>query len=482
MMARHPERGAIAVYALAILAVISILTGAWLRIVAATVESASLDGREAQARLLADAGLERALAWFADPSSVDAEVDIAQTGECRTPSDRGEALLKRCLDAHGLPAFLGVDGSRQFVGTLDDPGLRMLWSEAATVLDPPPTVPRDPRHGSRRVTVELRVFAPRSSDTVATVVSRATVDGASTAVRAELAEGPWRGFPHAVATRGVGANTIPARVHWGDVAVDGSLDLASLLDRLPRRDPLASITGWAYPSEPGSDRWAGVVASGSIVGIPRDGTGFMSPFAHLRDGTPVAPIGMWPHLALKAFAKGHGTYFATRGTGLLYPADGGPGRSPSAALAAHSGSGRLLFIDTLDGAPPREDNLDTLDLAVDHVEAVAYVGAHVRLSPGAGRSVTLDTPPAPDSVDGRPLALGITVGAVHYRGVLIVAGDLSATARVNLAGSLAALRGVRDAGAIEVWYEASLRQGYRTGFPPVVIKPGTRRAIIIDSP
>jgi hypothetical protein len=76
----------------------------------------------------------------------------------------------------------------------------------------------------------------------------------------------------------------------------------------------------------------------------------------------------------------------------------------------------------------------------------------------------------------------VTVDLVQYRGVLIVAGDLSATGRVNLVGSLAAFRGVRDAGAIEVWYDAALRQGYRTGFPPVVIKPGTRRAIIIDSP
>jgi hypothetical protein len=470
------------VYALAILAVLSILTGAWLRVVAAKVESASLDGREVQARLLADAGLERALGWFADPSSMRAEIDIGQTGECRPPPDRSEVFLKRCLGAGALPAFLGVDGSRQFVGTVENPGLRVLWNEAVTVLDPPPTVVRDPRHAPRRVEVELRIFAPRSPDAVATVVSRATVDGASTAVRAELAEGPWRGFPHAVATRELGANTIPIRVHWSDVAIDGSVDLASLLDRLPRRDPLASITGLAYPSEPGSDRWVGVIASGSIIGVPRDGTGFSRPFEHLRDGAPVTPIGTWPHDALRAFAMRHGVYFATRGTGLLYPADGGPGLSPSEAMAAHSGTGRLLFIDTLDGAPPRQDNLDTLDLAIDHVEAATYIGAHLRLRPGPGQSVTLDTPPAPDSGDGRPATRGVTINSVQYRGVLIVAGDLSATGRVNLVGSLAALRGVRDAGAIEVWYDAALGQGYRTGFPPVVIKPGTRRAIIIDSP
>jgi hypothetical protein len=361
---------------------------------------------------------------------------------------------------------------------MEKPGLRVRWSGAETVLDPPPVIGDEPRAAG----VELRFFAPQSPDAVATVVSQATVDGTSIAVRAELLEGPWRGFPHAVATRDLGANTIPIRVHWGDVAIDGSADLAMLRDRLPLRDPLTPITGSAYPSEPGRDRWAGIIASGPIVGVPRDAIGFARPFEHVRDGVPIGPIGIWPHTALRDFAKRHGAYFATRGTGLLYPGDGGPAIEPSEALAANSGSGRLVFIDTLDGAPPRADNLDTLDLTVDHVEAVAYIGAHLRLSPGGGRSSTLDTPPAPDSPDGRPLARGIMIDAVHYRGVLVVAGGLSATARVSLVGALAALRGVRDAGAIEVWYDASVRQGYRSGFPPVVVKPGSRRSIIVDSP
>jgi hypothetical protein len=482
MTPRQSERGAIAAYALAVLAVMSILTGSWLRIVVAPVESASFDGREVRARILAHAGIERALAWFADSSAVDGEIAIDDAGECGAPEDRAAVFMKRCLGAQGLPSFVGSDGSRQFVGTVESPGLRVFWSGAETSLDPPPAMVGEPRSAPSSVRVEVRIFAPQSPDAVATVVSWATVDGTSIAVRAELVEGPWRGFPQAVVTRDLGANTIPIRVHWGDVAIDGSADLAMLRDRLPLRDPSALITGSAYPSEPGRDRWAGIVASGPIVGVPRDGIGFARPFEHVRDGVPVGPIGIWPHSALRDFARHHGAYFATRGTGLLYPGDGGPALEPSAAIAANSGSGRLVFIDTLDGAPPRDDNLDTLDLTVDHVEAVAYVGAHLRLRPGHGRSVTLDTPPAPDNADGRPLASGITVDAIHFRGVLMAVGDLSATGRVNLVGALAALRGVRDAGAIEIWYDASVRQGYQSGFPPVVVKPGSRRSIIVDSP
>jgi hypothetical protein len=460
----------------------SILTGSWLRIVVAQVESASIDGREVRARLLAHAGIERALAWFADPTGVDGEIDVSNPGQCGVPADRAAVFTKRCRGAQGLPAFVGSDGSRQFVGTVESPGLRVLWSGAEASLDPTPAMAGEPSAAPRKVRVEVRVFAPQSPDAVAMVVSRATVDGTSISVRVELVEGPWRGFPQAVVTRALGANTIPIRVHWGDVAIDGSADLALLRDRLPLRDPLALITGSAYPSEPGRDRWAGVIASGPIVGVPRDGSGFAPPFEHVRDRVPIGPVGIWPHKALRAFAREHGTYFATRGNGLLYPGDGGPALEPSAAIAANSGSGRLVFIDTLDGSPPREDNLDTLDLTVDHVEAVAYIGAHLRLSPGTGRPVTLDTPPAPDNADGGPLASGITVDAVHFRGVLMVGGDLSATGRVNLVGALASFRGVRDAGAVEVWYDASVRQGYRSGFPPVMVNPGSRRSIIIDSP
>ncbi|MFZ5861833.1 MAG: hypothetical protein ACOYXR_03170 [Nitrospirota bacterium] len=480
-MTRRSERGAIAAYALAILAVASILTGAWLRLVGGKVASASLDGRDAQARLLAEAGLERALAWFAEPSGMDAQVELGPTSECDPTADRGAVLRKRCVGPDGLPAYVGVDGSRQFVGTADSPGLRMIWTDAS-ILFTPPSDSDERRGGPNQARVEVRVFAPRSLDAVATVVSVAAADRASAAVRAELIDGPWQGLPHAVAARDLGANTIPVRVHWGSVAVNGSVDLSALLDRVPRRDASAVLSGSPYPSEPGRDRWAGVSAAGTIVGPPRDASGFLPPFQHVDDGAPVGPIRIWSHAALRAFARARGTYFATRGTGLLYPADGGPGVSPSTALAAHSGSGRVVFIDTLDGLPPRADNLDTVQIAIDHLEITLYAGAHVRLSPGAGRSVTVDAPPAPDDPFGPPAARGVTVNSVHLRGALMVAGELSTTGRVNVVGALVAWRGVQDPGAVEVWYDASLRRGYHPGFPPVVIKPGSRRAVIINSP
>jgi hypothetical protein len=277
----------------------------------------------------------------------------------------------------------------------------------------------------------------------------------------------------------VATNTIPVRAHWGGIAVDGTWDASEWLDRIPRRSETVPVNGEAYAVEPGSDRWAAISASGPIIGPAADGSGgFVAPFDHLLQHTDVPRIGLWGYDALKAYAKRHGTYYGTRGTGLLYPDDAEGGLSLTSVLASHSGSRRFLFIDTIDGTAPREDNLDVLQATVDFVNVDAYVGAHLTIIPGHGRSVVLDAPSAPETSAGEPLARDVEIDGVHYHGVLVVAGVLEAEARTRIVGSLAVLQGVRDAGAFEVWYDAALRRGHRSGFSPVVVKPGSRRAVV----
>jgi hypothetical protein len=92
--------------------------------------------------------------------------------------------------------------------------------------------------------------------------------------------------------------------------------------------------------------------------------------------------------------------------------------------------------------------------------------------------VTLDSPPALDDPKGPSVARNLAVDGVHFHGTLVVAGAVGADARVRIVGTLVARQGVRDAGAVEVWYDAALRSGYRSGFPPVVVKPGSRRSVV----
>lgn len=472
------ERGAILVVALAVLGWLSVLTGAWLRLVGAERDTARLDGDELVARTLADSGIDRVLAWFADPDSFTEAHTMEPPTACRTAASPAAVFRKRCGGVDGLPGFRAADRTPQFGGTVERPSLLVQWTEAPALLDPPPDVSSDAPAPPAQVRVELRLFAPASPDAVVSVVSRATAGGSTAAVRAELAEGPWRGFQHVVSSADLGINTIPVRVHWGGVTINGALDVRDLLDRLPRRSAIAPVSGLAYAAEPGTDRWAAITASGRILGPATDGTGFLAPFEHLHEEAAVPAIGLWGHDALKAFAKRHGSYFTTKGTGLLYRDDAGPGISPTVVFAASRG---LLFIDTLDRTPPRDGNLEVLRAAIDFVETDAYVGAHLTITPGMGRTVGLDAPPAPEDPDGPPVARDVAVAGVHYRGVLVVAGSLAAESRVRVVGALAARRGVRDAGSFEVWYDAALRSGYRSGFPPVVVKPGSRRAVAVEA-
>ena len=445
----------------------------------AELDRARLDSDALQATSLARAGIERVLAWLADPASFAEGFTVQSPTTCLAVLIPQDVFRKRCVDADGLPSFRATDGAPQFDGTLQSPAVLVRWGDAPSVLHAPAVFPVGPPQLTPSIRLELRLFAPVNPDAAATVVSRATV-GRSTAVeRAELAEGPWRGATQAVFVGDARTNPIPLRVHWGGIAVDGTWDASEWLDRIPRRSETAPVNSEAYAVEPGSDRWAAISASGPIIGPTVDGGGgFVAPFDHLYQHADVPRIGLWGYDALKAYAKRHGAYYATRGTGLLYPDDAEGGLSLTSVLASHSGNRRFLFIDTIDGTPPREDNLDVLQAMVDFVNVDAYVGAHLTIVPGRGRPVVLDAPSAPETSGGGPLARDVEIEDVHYHGVLMVAGVLGAATRTRIVGSLAVLQGVRDAGAFEVWYDAALRRGHRSGFSPVVVKPGSRRAVV----
>jgi hypothetical protein len=472
------ERGAIAAFALAVLGVLSILTGAWIRMAVGERDTVRLEGDALLARSLAQAGIERTLAWFADPGSFAEGYTAGTPGACQAALIPGDLFRKRCVGADGLPGFRAPGGASQFGGTLDSPGLFIPWDDALSLVRTPAVASTDEPDVIPPVRIEVRLLAPVSPDAVVTVVSRAVAGRAAAMVRAELTEGPWRGATEAVFTHRPAAGTIPVRVHWGGVAIHDAWDATGLLDRIPRRMNAAAVTGEEYAAEPGEDRWAAIAASGAITGPAIGESAFAAPFEHLRQYAAVPRIGLWGYEALKAYAKRYGRYFTTRGTGLLYPDAAAAGVSPTVVFASHSGDRRLLFIDTIDRTSPRDDNLDTLRTELDFVRADAYVGAHLTVAPAAGRPVVLDSPSAPDDPEGPPVARTLTIAGVHYHGVLAVAGVIEAEARTRLVGTLAAHRGVRDAGAWEVWYDAALRAARRSGFPPVMVKPGTRRFIV----
>ena len=98
-------------------------------------------------------------------------------------------------------------------------------------------------------------------------------------------------------------------------------------------------------------------------------------------------------------AKQFGGYYGMDREGLLYPGgviQPGMGR-PAAELFASTGPGDhrgLIFVDTLDGMPPRLDNLGTLLLDQEYAEGIFIVNAHVFWKAGqSGKTVPALSPP-----------------------------------------------------------------------------------------
>jgi hypothetical protein len=136
-----------------------------------------------------------------------------------------------------------------------------------------------------------------------------------------------------------------------------------------------------------------------------------------------------------------------------------------------------VFVDTLNRQSPGTDNMETLRFDLDRADADAYVGAHVVLTGLEGRSVVVDAPSSDGAPSGAPVAQGVALARVHSVGALLVAGTVETRNRVNVFGAVAAGRGFVDTGELELWYDSRLATGYRHGFAPVLVKPGSRRRI-----
>ncbi|MEO5657773.1 MAG: hypothetical protein ABIO65_13715, partial [Nitrospiria bacterium] len=95
------ERGAVLVVALLSLALLSILAGAWLRVVMAERDAVGREARVIQAEFWAEGAVERVLAWFADPPTFLGPATL-NDGGCRPARDPDEVFRKRCIGTAGL--------------------------------------------------------------------------------------------------------------------------------------------------------------------------------------------------------------------------------------------------------------------------------------------------------------------------------------------------------------------------------------------
>ena len=433
------------------------------------------------AQQLADSATDVVMSWFHDPSA--------------TPMAVAGLLAKRQGDLAGGPSFFDVAGRSQFVGTADRPDIFLDAANLADnqMLNDSPSGFHNSLGRLGRINT-VKVYGPLQPGLLSTVeVTATTVDHPPVARTVQLQLGAVSIPPIRAAVQvgqALGAmesgDASPVMVHWGDLRVLSDLTVQRVED-LALKSPAAPVTGQSYDQMLyAQDRWTEYWIGGIVSVIaPPPGQGAnpsLPENVHLRQyPTPGVRLDQWDYDSLKKIALRWGTYYRLDHAGQLHPQgalDSDQGIMPAEALESHVvGDHRgMVFIDTMDGQPPRVDNMGTLVLDTDYVEGILVVQGHVVLRPRAvGKSVPALSPASPgtQSLGAR---VPVQLSGIHVNGLLYAAGAIRIERPVRLYGAMMASQSVTSIGTgtvMEVWYNADLAQGLFRGLPVVYQASGT---------
>lgn len=472
-MPRHDknERGAALIGAVAIILILSMLGTVSLNVAAQEVEGMAAAHDEARARHLAEAGADLVMQWFHDPASA--------------PAGSGRALFAMRQTGADGPSFFDAEGRSQFAGTAARPDLVFDAGSAAD-----DRLLNDPSGGWLRAlrslgrVTRLAVYGPTTPGLLCTVEVTAEARKLTRTLVVQLGANP---LPPIRAGAQIGQSSpvqagpepLPLSVHWGDLVVNGDVRLGAVRD-VPVKTDFAPVTGQAYAEMAHrEDRWLDLLIGGEALFASQPDKPEPAPAnVQVRQNpSPGLHMDRWPYQVLKDIARRGGTYYARGQDGLLYR-DGliEPGLGLAAADALRSGAVGdalgLVFVDTLDQAPPRPDNLGMLILNADYLEGIFVINAHVRIAPdGTGNSVPVDSP----SRDGHDPPVQLV--GINLRGALVTPGNLTLERAARASGAML-IGGVieRADGTdahLEIWYEDDFQEGLFRGVPLVRQGPMT---------
>ncbi len=473
------EDGAVLIGAIVVALILSMLGMVSLHLATQEVESVKAAKEEAAVQYLAEAGVDLAVQFFHDPSSL--------------PSDAtGNLFQKRFELAEAGPSFFDVNGASQFRGTAASPDLS--YDAAVPVHD---RLMHDPAVGWFRSLrtlgriLKLRVYGPTRPGLLCTVeVTAAGATGLTRTISVQLGARTIPPIRAGVQVGGSGVDPIhnrplPIWLHWGDLKVKGDARLDTIPD-LPIKTVLAPVSAQSYgDTSRREDRWLDVYIGGQVSFVPSPFVAPVAPPSNIHAGQEPFPglkEDQWDYENMKKHALIYGEYYARDQDGFLYrngriePGLGVTADSVfrSAAVGDHRG---VVFIDTLDRRAPRLDNLGMLSVETEYAEGLFVVNANLRLKPkGAGMSLPALSPPN-EGTTSLGTRVPMELNGAHVRGVLSVAGDLTLDGRSRVYGALmTGGRVIADgvtAGLIELWYDYELRQGLVRGVPLVFVAPGT---------
>jgi len=472
---RHPlveNRGHVLLASLMLVIMLSLLSMTALYLVGQDGPGISAMREHGQAQQLADAATELVVSWFHDAST--------------TPTSIADLLTKRRADATGAPSFFDTDGRSQFTGTPDRPDLLLeaVNEDDDRILNRAPSGFSGPLSETGRLEM-IKLYAPVEPGLLGTVEVTASARGSratASTIRFQLGAVDLPPVRAAVQTgQGLTVSSPeterPLLVHWGDTRVMGDMAI-NRMDDLVVKSTTASINGQSYDTMGKvEDRWVDYWIGGnlSVLSTP-DGTMSVPQNVHTRqEPTPGARLDRWDYDLLKKTAQRYGTYYRLDRDGRLHEAgsiESDPGRSPSELLVSLTvgQSHGLVFIDTLDGETPRSDNLGTLVVDGDYVEALLVVQGHVLVKPsGPGRSVTVLSPP-PEGTSALSGRIPVTLPGIHLNGMLYAAGNITVERQTRIFGGVmtsGTLTGGTRPPSLEIWYNWDFSKGLFRGLPVV---------------
>jgi len=440
---------------------------------------------ETAAEQLADSATDLIMSWFHDSSA--------------TPAVLRELLARRQGDSATGPSFFDAGLRSQFSGTSDHPDILFDAGNAQDniLLNGPPSGFTGALLDLGRLT-RFKLYGPLRPGLLATMEITASTNGARPLSRTIQVQLGAVSLPTIRAAMQVGGGLgtaqadgeSPVRVHWGDVRIAGNLAVRKLEDIAVKTSD-APVTEQPYDSlKQAVDRWVEYwVGSELTVTLPPPGQSIhpVPPQnVHLQQvPLPGVRLDHWDYESMKRTALRYGVYYRLDREGLLHHQDASEGErgfSPSELLASQAvGDHRgLVFVDTVDGEPPGDNNMGTLVLDSDYLESVLIVQGHVVLKPqGAGRSFSVLSP-GHNGGTALGTRIPVTLAGIHFRGLLWAGGTVTVEQSTKLFGAVKAEQTVRSVNrgvSLEIWYDADLTQGLYRGVPVVYRAPGTWRIL-----
>lgn len=467
------DEGIVLLGALILVLLLGLLGMTSLHLANQEVLSAAMVQEDKVAQQLAESASEVVMSWFHDPAERPAAVS--------------ELLSKRYDDPAVGPSFFDAAGRSQYVGSPDHPDILFdaaLPADALVLNDPQRGAFRSLR-GLGRI-LKLKVYGPLTPGLLCTVQVTASTSGREAVERTmSLQLGavtiPPLRSPVQVTGQQEGHGSLPVAAHWGDIKLAGNVTFHNIED-IPTQSAFAPVTGQSYDEVTHrEDRWLRYLVGGDVTILEPPGA---SPPVNVYPNQTPSPgirFDVWHYDLLKKMAIRFGTYYGVDRQGLLYPngiVEPGRGISPDEALRSgavgdHRG---LVFIDTLDQQPPRADNMATIVLSTDYIEAILVIQGNVAWKAnGQGRSVPVLSP-SQNGQASLPTRIPVLLSGVHFNGVLNVAGNLTAEGQHRMYGGLL-VGGTAASGSagegVEVWYNVDLSKGLYRGVPVVYRAPGT---------